>query len=254
MSVPSADGAAQQARESRSALAGRPDAQELKDRSEVIDREHADAAAAPVPPKKLRPMSKRLRRSIGVYLLVIGLALLAIIPWAWSVASNVVVAADGATVRATFLGRSFTPTAEFCLAMIVLLTAMIGSVVVLSLTFSSRAGHETLERGYLWWYLTRPISSAGLGLLFYLAIIAGFFDASGTSDRQALTYAAAIGGLSGLFTDQVLKKMRGILGLLPTHTSASDKDEDATYGVVADSLDDPTSETEPARTEPRPTT
>lgn len=170
-------------------------------------------------------MEKWRRRGLGAYLVVLGLALLAVIPWAWSFASRVVDAKAGTTVRAHFLGAAFTPTGEFSLVLIVMLTALMGSVAVLAMTFSSRAGHETLERGYVWWYLTRPISAAGLGLLFYMTVTAGFFTATTSTDRPALVLAAAIGGLAGLFTDQVLKKMRTVLGLLPTHTRASGKND-----------------------------
>lgn len=160
-----------------------------------------------------------------MYLIVFGVALLATIPWAWSFASRLVSGKAGTTVSVHFLGVGFTPTAEFSLLLIVLLAAMLGSVAVLTLTFSSRAGHGTLESGYVWWYLTRPITAAALGLLFYVAIMAGFFSATTTQGHPALVIAAAIGGLAGLFTDQVLKKMRSILALLPTNKTASDKDD-----------------------------
>lgn len=208
---------------------GHPDAADLKRRlkdvletasgkGELLDVQIIDPTAALHPS---RSMSRKSRVFVGGYLLVFGAALLAVIPWAWSFASRVI---DGRNITASFLNLSFTPTPEFSMVLIVLLAAVTGSVVVLTLTFADRAGHETLEQGYLWWYLTRPISAAGLGLLFYMAFISGFFNAATEKDSQALILAATIGGLAGLFTDQVLKKMSTVLGLMPTTELASGKD------------------------------
>jgi hypothetical protein len=184
---------------------------------ELLEVKIIEPALTSRTPKK---MARSRRVLVGVYLLVLGVTLLAVIPWAWSFASRAIA---GQKVAASFLGRfPFTPTAEFSMVLIVMLSAILGSVVVLALTFSARAGCETLERGFLWWYLTRPISAAGLGLLFYMAFVAGFFSASPAQSSQALILAAAIGGLAGLFTDQVRQKMSKVLGLLPTSELASE--------------------------------
>lgn len=167
-----------------------------------------------------RIMAKSRRRLVGVYLLLFGLVLLAVIPWAWSFASRAV--SRNTQVAASFLGYQFRPTPEFSLVLIVLLTAALGSVAVLAMTFSARTGRETLERGFLWWYLTRPISAAGLGIVFYMAFVSGFLTAATASGRPTLIIAAAIGGLAGLFTDQVLRKMYKVLGLVDSSQPASE--------------------------------
>ena len=87
--------------------------------------------------------------------------------------------------------------------------------------FESR--HRTLKSGYTQ-YLTE---SNQCGRARPAGVHGGhgrFFNAATTKDQPALVIAAAIGGLAGLFTDQVLKKMRSILALLPTNQTASDKD------------------------------
>ncbi len=90
--------------------------------------------------------------------------------------------------------------------------------------FAARAGHETLERGYAWWYFTRPLIAAALAFVFYVTVIAGYFDDVTSDSRPALVVAAVVGGLTGLFTDQVLDKLRGVLGLMPYRETASGKD------------------------------
>jgi hypothetical protein len=107
---------------------------------------------------------------------------------------------------------------------IVILMGMIGSLTVMALVFSLRAGNETLEAGFVWWYVTRPLTAAGLAVLFYVTAISGLLDLGSISGASALVVAAALAALAGLFTDQVLDKMRGMLGLLPFHETASGKD------------------------------
>lgn len=203
------------------ALEGHPDIADVRRRFERILHEQPGATEVLDVQIVDRRMSKGRRRGVGAYLILLGVAVLAVMPWAWSFASR---ATDGKQVTASFLRWQFTPTPEFSMVLIVLLTAILGSVAVLAMTFSDRAGHETLERGYLWWYLTRPISAAGLALAFYMAFVAGFFSAATATDRPALIVAAAIGALAGLFTDRVLKKMYKVLGLFDTSEPASRKD------------------------------
>src|SRR5215469_219793 len=103
---------------------------------------------------------------------------------------------------------------------------VLGSMAVMIITFANRAGQETLEHGFLWWYLIRPFAAAGVGVLFYMAIIAGFFNQTSARGRSALVLAAAIGGLAGLFTDNVVQKMRALLGLSSFSESAANAKPD----------------------------
>lgn len=160
------------------------------------------------------PMSENARRAIGCYLVAVGLIMLVMVPWAWSVAWRANESESGGAAT-SFLGIDFTASAPACLLTIVVLMAVIGSVTVMTLVFAARAGHGTLEQTYLWWYVTRPVSAAGLGVLVYMFVVAGFFDFATIEDGStpALVVAAALGALSGLFTDQVLDRVRWVLGL-----------------------------------------
>jgi|Tabmets5t2r1_1033131.scaffolds.fasta_scaffold06941_3 hypothetical protein len=160
------------------------------------------------------PMSDVARRAIGCYLVAVGLLMLILVPWAWSVAWRANESDNGDTPT-TFLGLDFTASAPATLLAMVVLMAVIGSVTVMTLVFAARAGHGTLEQTYIWWYVTRPISAAGLGVLVYMFVVAGFFDLATIEDGSppALILAAGIGALSGLFTDQVLDRVRWVLGL-----------------------------------------
>jgi hypothetical protein len=171
-----------------------------------------------------RTMRTSRRRLVGVYLAVSGIASLAILPWAWSTVSRAAVAKQA--ISAHFLTVPFRLSPEAGVIMIVALMAVVGSVVATMQAFTNRAGHETLERGFLWWYLLRPIVAALLGVAFYLVVIAGLLSASGNS-VPALVGAAAIGALAGLFTDQVLTKLRRALGQFEYTDAASGKPADS---------------------------
>jgi hypothetical protein len=160
------------------------------------------------------PMSENARRAIGFYLVGVGLVMLVLVPWAWSVAWRANESETGDT-STSFLGLDFSVSAPATLLTIVVLMAAIGSVTVMTLVFAARAGHGTLEQTYLWWYVTRPVSAAGIGVLVYMFIVAGFFDFAKIEDGStpALVIAAAVGALAGLFTDQVLDRVRWVLGL-----------------------------------------
>jgi hypothetical protein len=166
----------------------------------------------------------RSRRVIGVYLVVFGFTLIATTLWAWSFANAVVT--DGRSVRPHFLGIGFRPTAAFSVLLIVGLTAALGSVAVMAVTFAGRSGRHTLEAGWEWWYATRPIVATAVALLTYMVVLAGFFDTTANGDRPELIVAAAVGALAGLFTDRVLAKLRDLLGQTPFRKSSTTQASD----------------------------
>jgi hypothetical protein len=190
----------------------------------VDNPEHRDEllrSAREVLAKPVEPMQGARRVGVGVYLTVLGLVLFAVTPNAWSIATDV--ATSGAS-KVTFWGLDFRATPAMATIAIVILMAIIGSVTVMTLVFGLRAGNNTLEAPFVWWYVTRPITAAGLAVLFYVTAISGLLDLGAITGASALVIAAALAALAGLFTDQVLEKMRGMLGLLPFHETASGKD------------------------------
>src|SRR5262245_9745248 len=95
------------------------------------------------------PMSENARRAIGCYLVGVGLVMLVLVPWAWSVAWRANETESGGT-DTSFLGLDFHVSAPATLLTMVVLMAAIGSVTVMTLVFAARAGHGTLEQTYLW--------------------------------------------------------------------------------------------------------
>lgn len=204
------------------------DATQLTNIAEDVTQTHAGAEvldtmlvrAAPI---NLRPMVRKRRIAIGLYLVAACLILLPTMLWAWSNASRVLQLPERQELTATFLWTDFLMTADLAMLLIVELAAIAGSLAILTRTFAYRAGYETLERGFVWWYLVRPFTGALLGLIFYLAVDAGYFSHVAKLEPSSLALAAMIGGLAGLFTDEVLTRLRSVLGLLATHEVAQDQ-------------------------------
>lgn len=191
------------------------------------DKQPAEARTEPAEgpghePSAPDSMSPLARTMIGIWIVALAAVSLGHLPWAWAIAVRLTGAKS--SVHVHWLGVRFTPQKASILLIIVMLTAVIGSVATLALTFAHRAGYNKLEKGWGWWYLTRPFTAAGIGVLAYALLQVGFFG-SNNATSQELFAAAAIGGLAGLFTDQLLQKMRGALGLTAFLKSASDTDE-----------------------------
>lgn len=175
------------------------------------------------------PMVARRRRFVGLYLLAAFGILIVCAPPLWATANLAIAKTAGETVLITLLGVDVAVTNQLALMSVVVLMAALGSFTVLVLTFINRAGHETLERGFLWWYLLRPMASVGLAVLFYMALAAGYFNQQAGEGHGALVVAAAVGGLTGLFTDKVLQSMKALLGQTPfaVATKSADRTEES---------------------------
>ena len=95
-------------------------------------------------------------------------------------------------------------------------SGLVGSAIQQSIVFANRSGYETLERGWAWWYVLRPIWSALLGAVFVIAVNAGLVSIGDTATSTAgITVLATIGALAGLFTDKVLGKLGSRAGSYP---------------------------------------
>jgi hypothetical protein len=162
-----------------------------------------------------KEMAPWMKCALGIWIIALSAIALGHLPWAWTIADRLKATP---TIRVHWFMLTFAPKVPSILVLIVILTAVIGSAATLALTFAQRAGHGTLQQEWSWWYLTRPFTAAGIGVLAYALLEAGFIStttSAGKTDAatSGLLAAAAIGGLAGLFTDQLLQKMSTALGL-----------------------------------------
>lgn len=80
-------------------------------------------------------------------------------------------------------GAGVHPAKGSVLLLVVILAAVIGSCATLALTLAHRAGYSSLEKGWGWWYVPRPFTASGIGVLAHALFRAGLF---GSNKRHQL--------------------------------------------------------------------
>lgn len=121
-----------------------------------------------------------------------------------------------ATSTVHWWGPDFTTTLNMSLLIVGAAAGAVGSVIHQSMVFAQRAGLETLERGFVWWYLLRPFWSALLGSVVVVAVNTGLISIGDeTTSTAGVTVLVMMGCLAGLFTDQAMRRLRPVLGATP---------------------------------------
>ena|SRR5689334_6009200 len=164
-------------------------------------------------------MSPTMIRAIGVLNVAVGAVAMTALVASYGLAERLVSsqehATDGtiATDTVRVLGASFGVSLSVSVLLLGAASGLVGSMIQQSIVFAHRAGHETLEVGFVWWYLLRPIWSALLGAVFVIAVNTGLISIGDqTTSTAGVTVLATVGCFAGLFTDQVLDRMRDMLG------------------------------------------
>jgi hypothetical protein len=171
---------------------------------------------SPARARASNPMDAAPRRGIGFGLFVLSALAIAHLLWAWAFTAKLVSAGPKTPpLRVHWFTFAFTPSVEWSLLLVVTLAAAAGSTAHSALVFSNRAGHDTLESTWAFWYLLRPGAAAIIGVLSYVIVKAGFLGAVNNGDDKGLAFAAAVGALAGLFTDTLMAKLRQALGASP---------------------------------------
>lgn len=175
---------------------------------------------------KMRPVTRRLIGAANFAEAVLSLIGLVA---AYGIAERLVTAqelagSDGIATRTVhWWGPDYTTTLNMSLLIVGAAAGAVGSVIHQSIVFAQRAGLETLERGFVWWYLLRPAWSALLGSVVVIAVNTGLISIGDESTSTAgMTVLVMMGCLAGLFTDEAMKRLRPLLGATPpedTHVS-----------------------------------
>jgi hypothetical protein len=171
---------------------------------------------------KRRPihyMSSPTRRAVGTFNAIGGAVSLAGIVAACGLCERLVAAQESggtegpAAVMIDIFGWEIGLTLIMGLLLLGAAGGVVGSFIQQGIVFAARSGWETLQCGFVWWYLLRPIWSGLLGAVLVAAINAGVVSYGDTTTSAAgVTMLATAGTLAGLFTDQVLGKLRNVLG------------------------------------------
>jgi hypothetical protein len=172
-------------------------------------------------------MAPSRRRVVGVVNVVEGVLALIALMAAYGLAEHLVGVqeAAGADAIATWTvhwwGPDFQTTLSMSLMLVGAAAGVVGSVIQQSIVFAQRAGHETLERGFVWWYVLRPVWSGLLGAVVVVAANASLISIGDeTTSAPGVTTLVMLGCLAGLFTDQALQRLAPMLGATPPEKSA----------------------------------
>jgi hypothetical protein len=168
-------------------------------------------------------MSARMTRWLGVTNLATGVLGLAALVAAYGLAEHLIALQEAApegtlaTQPVRFLGVDVSVTLSMSVLLLGAASGLVGSAIQQSIIFANRSGHRTLESGWAWWYVLRPVWSSLLGAVFVIAVNAGLVSIGDqTTSTAGATVLATIGALAGLFTDKVLEKLGDLLGATPT--------------------------------------
>ena len=97
--------------------------------------------------------------------------------------------------------------------LLVALAGFLGSMIHVGSSFVSYVGCGKLKRNWLLWYIVKPFTGAGIGIIFYFVVKAGIlnFNGSESANPHGLIMLAV---LAGLFTDKATLKLEEIFTAL----------------------------------------
>jgi hypothetical protein len=180
----------------------------------------------------MKPLTRRLIGAINFAEAVVTLIGLVA---AYGIAERLVAAQESvgpsgiATRTVHWWGPDFTVTLNMSLLIVGAAAGAVGSVIHQSMVFAQRAGTETLERGFVWWYLLRPVWSALLGSVVVIAVNTGLISIGDeTTSTAGVTVLVMMGCLAGLFTDQAMQRLRPMIDPTPSDDDTDEPDEETT--------------------------
>jgi hypothetical protein len=174
-------------------------------------------------------MTAGTTRAVGLANIALGAVSLLTLCAAYGLAERLVAAqeqaGDGriATVTASWWGPDVSVTLSMSLLLVGAAAGLVGSVIQQSIVFAQRAGHRTLQQGFVWWYALRPVWSALLGAVAVLTFNAGLISIGDqTTSAAGVTVLVTMGCLAGLFTDRMLQRLAPLLGATAPHEPAGE--------------------------------
>jgi hypothetical protein len=185
----------------------------------MADPDRTDPSLNPTPTND-KPAPPRTVVGIGVGILAGFAAALAAFAWLWSGAGQRVLAEDVRLLLLSFLG------------------GCIGAFVHQATSFATFVGNRQLTDSWRWWYLVRVPVGGAIALLAYFVYAAG--AAPGAAAPTPLR-VAALSGLAGLFSRQVVDKLSDVLdALFPSRANQARGDTAARgAGRTAQVIDHP---------------
>lgn len=140
-------------------------------------------------------------RAVGAFLAVTALLSLAAMAACWQAS------VDGAASAVGVFGLAWRLSADTELLLLVAASSAVGSCVHGITSYVTYVGNRRFRRSWVAWYLMRVLVGISLAVVAYVVSRAGLTSGAAGVDPAG---AAAIGGLSGLFSKQAADKLREI--------------------------------------------
>ena len=109
------------------------------------------------------------------------------------------------------LGWKFDISYELRLLLLVLLAGALGSYIHAATSYVDFAGNRKLLSSWAWWYILRPFIGMVLSLIFYLVLRSGLLIVQTETSTLKPFSILAFAALSGMFSKQVIDKLRELL-------------------------------------------
>lgn len=94
------------------------------------------------------------------------------------------------------------------------LMGFLGNMVHIASSFTTFVGNETFKRSWILWYCVKPFTAAGLAIIVYFIIRAGFINYGSDPGAVNLYGIIAFAAMAGLFTDKATLKLEEIFGVI----------------------------------------
>lgn len=93
---------------------------------------------------------------------------------------------------------------------IAMIAGALGSFIHVATSFTSFAGNRSLSASWVWWFILRPPMGAAIALIAYFVLRSGVLLDGQLGVQVSPFGIAALGGIIGLFSKQIIDKLRSI--------------------------------------------
>jgi len=100
------------------------------------------------------------------------------------------------------------------LLLLVALMGFLGNMVHIATSFTTFVGMGTFQRNWVLWYFVKPFTAAGLAIIVYFIIRAGFLSYGSGASSVSLYGILALSALAGLFTDSATLKLKEVFEVI----------------------------------------
>lgn len=100
------------------------------------------------------------------------------------------------------------------LLLLVALMGFLGNMVHIASSFTSYVGNNTFKRSWILWYFVKPFTAAGLAVIIYFIIRAGFLSYGSGAAGISLYGILSLSALAGLFTDSATLKLKEVFDVI----------------------------------------